>query len=195
LEPDHLLGSRFAIGPNGWLWAGSQGDAGPVGRPILDVSRDGGRTWTDARLPGLEGVITPNANVLGPPTFFGSDGVVAAATGDEARLVNVYRTSDFGAHWERVGGFTNASAFGAASRADWYVGTTSGFRKTGDAGATWQAIKSAGVADAWIRWVGFSTPNDGAAAAAFGDGAPPSALYLTRDGGVSWNPADFGAGG
>ena len=49
------LGSIFSASDTTTLWAGNEGDAGPVGRPILDVSRDGGRTWADARLPGLIG--------------------------------------------------------------------------------------------------------------------------------------------
>jgi photosystem II stability/assembly factor-like uncharacterized protein len=189
------LGSNFAIGPNGWLWAGNQGDAGPVARPILDVSRDGGRTWTDAELPGLEGDAQANDYVLGPPAFFGSDGVVAVATGGEEGLALVYRTSDDGAHWQHAGGFTGGTAFGAAARDVWYLATTSGFAKTGDGGATWQTMMPTGVSGGGINSLAFSDPNGGAAAVAFGDGTPPAALYLTRDAGLSWQPADFGAGG
>jgi hypothetical protein len=48
------------------LWSGNQDDAGPVARPILDVSRDGGRTWSDARLPGLIGDVFVNDTLVGP---------------------------------------------------------------------------------------------------------------------------------
>ena len=49
------LGSMFAVSDSLTLWAGSQPVAGGVGHPLLDVSRDGGRTWSEAQLPGIAG--------------------------------------------------------------------------------------------------------------------------------------------
>ena len=71
------LGSIFGVTSSQTLWSGNQGDAGPVGRPILDVSRDGGRTWSDARLPGLIGDIYVNDTLVAPPVITGLNGAVA----------------------------------------------------------------------------------------------------------------------
>ena len=76
-SPGVMLGSVFSTSSAGVLWAGTQGDAGPVPRPVLDVSRDAGRTWTDARLPGLVGSLLATNTVLAPPAFFGATGIVA----------------------------------------------------------------------------------------------------------------------
>ena len=71
------LGSVFGASDAQTVWAGNQGDAGPVSRPILDVSRDGGRTWADARLPGLVGDIYVNDTLVAPPMITGATGAVA----------------------------------------------------------------------------------------------------------------------
>ena len=98
--PDSL-GSVFGVTTDGTLWAGNQGDAGPVGRPILDVSRDGGSTWSDARLPGLVGDIYVNDILVAPPVVVGQDGMVAVVAGSSSvpPAIRLFRTTDGGRTW------------------------------------------------------------------------------------------------
>jgi len=96
------LGSVFGATDAETVWAGNEGDAGPVARPILDVSRDGGRTWVDAGLPELVGDVFVNDIAAGVPVFSGQDGAFAviAASTDTPTDVRFYRTADGGRTWE-----------------------------------------------------------------------------------------------
>ena len=91
-------GSVFGATDAQTVWAGNQGDAGPVSRPILDVSRDGGRTWADARLPGLVGDIYVNDTLVAPPMITGATGAVAvlAETSVDPPAFLIFHTTDGG---------------------------------------------------------------------------------------------------
>jgi photosystem II stability/assembly factor-like uncharacterized protein len=185
------LGAVFAVGPDRSLWAGSTGDAGPVARPILDVSRDGGRTWLDARLPGLVGDTSASDHVLAAPTFFGDDGVVAVGVSGDPSAIRIYRTADGGRMWTRLadrGDTIYEAAIAAPSRRDWLVAARESLSGTNDAGETWQTLPAEGLPHGIFEGLAFADPNSGIALVAVGDGEPPRRLYATRDGGRSWNP-------
>lgn len=106
--PGFYLGSVFSVSGPDVLWSGTQGDAGPVERPVLDVSRDGGRTWADARLPGLVGSQYAANTVLAPPAWFGATGVELSDAGHGVALVatgafttpsDLFVTVDGGTTW------------------------------------------------------------------------------------------------
>ncbi len=186
------LGSIFVVATDGSLWAGSQGDAGPVARPILDVSRDGGSTWADARLPGLVGDVFATDSLVAPPAFFGDDGVVAVSIiGDATR---VFTTADAGRTWslaeDRLVPPDSAGSFVAATRSDWYLWAAGVLTATHDAGRTWQNLADSGL-PGFVDWLGFAAPADpfaGIALVDVGSGTQVNAVYVTRDGGASWSP-------
>jgi photosystem II stability/assembly factor-like uncharacterized protein len=174
------------------LWSGNQGDAGPVGRSILDVSRDGGRTWTDARLPGLVGDIFVNDTLVAPPAFDGNAGAVAVLAGstDNPPDARFYRTADAGRTW--VLAARRDAAQGAASVAvidpkHFIIIDPSGLQTTSDGGATWQQSASTGAGAA--SRLRFWDPLIGVAVVQLENGAPPAAgLLRTIDGGQTWTP-------
>jgi photosystem II stability/assembly factor-like uncharacterized protein len=187
------LGSVFGASDATTVWAGNEGDAGPVGRAILDVSRDGGRTWVDAALPGLVGDMSVNDTLVAPPTFAGSDGAVAVIAGgtDDPRDVRFYRTSDGGLTWSLAArmpvGDSGSAGTAVIDPAHYLViDPLAGIRQvTNDGGATWQQSASTGLGSAlhtrfWDRL-------DGAAVALIGNGGAHNAgLLRTNDGGQTW---------
>lgn len=188
------------LGTSGALWAGNEGDAGPVARPILDVSRDGGRTWADARLPGLIGDVYVNDILVAPPVFSGQDGAVAAIAGstDDPPDVRFYRTADGGHTWKLAARQPlpeNGSQGVAVVDPSHFVVIDSGTGRlaaTADGGVTWQQSESTGLGAA-IRLM-FWDPRDGAAIEQVSNGSAPAAeLLRTTDGGQTWMPINLPA--
>ena len=189
------LGSVLVASDPSTLWSGNQGDAGPVGRSILDVSRDGGRTWADARLPGLVGDIYVNDNVVAPPVFVGQEGAVAVIAGstDNPADVRFYRTHDGGRSW-LLAARTDMNQNGSASIAiidpkqfvviDPAAGT---MQTTKDGGATWQQSASTGLGS--VLRMRFWDSLNGVAVVQLSNGPGPAAgLLRTTDGGQTWTP-------
>jgi photosystem II stability/assembly factor-like uncharacterized protein len=191
--PPAALGDRFTIGPDGALWAGSQGDAGPVDRAILAVSRDGGSSWTDAGLPGLVNDVAPGDSVVVAPQFFGERGVVAVARTRGSGALRTYTTDDAGSTWTEArnpDGRLGASAFTALDQSLWVVARSTGMATTRDAGRSWQDLESRGLPAGSPSWLGFTDPNRGLVVIdiKLPQGGTSSRLYATRDGGASWEP-------
>lgn len=194
------LGSIFTASDGTTLWAGNEGDAGPVGRPILDVSRDGGRTWADARLPGLIGDIFVNDSPVGPPVFAGQDGAVAviAASTDTSPMVRFYRSSDSGRTWALAAqvhiGESASTGVAVVDPLHYVVidSHTGQLQATSDGGATWQPAASRGLGAA-LR-LRFWDPGNGAAVVQMTNGqAPAAGLLHTTDGGRTWSPVAIAA--
>ncbi len=194
------LGSIFSASDAATVWAGNEGDAGPVARPILDVSRDGGRTWADARLPGLVGDIFVNDNTVAPPVFSGQDGAVAviAASTDTSPMVRFYRTSDGGRSWalgaQMHTGESGSTGVGIIDPLhfvviDWHDGR---LQASADGGVTWQQSASSGLGAAMrLR---FWDPRHGVAIVQSSNGpAPAAGLLGTTDGGQTWSPVSITA--
>ncbi len=124
------LGSQFAASDASTLWAGAQGEAGPVGHPLLEVSRDGGKTWSLVKLSGLEQRDGPAS--LNEPVYFldASTAFVSVLTSNtRGYWTVVYRTADCGRTWSRVA--TNTSEWGdplfaAGDRRHWFLMTPRG---------------------------------------------------------------------
>ena len=189
-SPGVTLGSVFSASGVGVLWSGTQGDAGPVERPVLDVSRDAGRTWTDARLPGLVGSLFATNTVLAPPAFFGSVGIVAVEyEPTDGQALAIYRSVDSGHVWRRaatVAEPNGASAFVAMDATHWLIATGDGLRRTADGGRTWSSFTPKGLPGSLITWLQFSDPRHGAALVSGGAHTTPADLFVTIDGGATW---------
>lgn len=194
------LGSIFTASDATTLWAGNEGDAGPVARPVLDVSRDGGRTWTDARLPGLIGDIFVNDNPVAPPVFSGQDGAVAviAASTDTSPMVRFYRSSDGGRTWALAAqvhiGESGSTAVAVVDPLHYVVidSHTGQLQATSDGGVTWQPAASSGLGAA-LR-LRFWDPGNGVAVVQMTNGqAPAAGLVRTTDSGRTWSPVVIAA--
>ena len=194
------LGSVFSASDATTLWAGNEGDAGPVARPILDVSRDGGRTWADARLPGLVGDVYVNDNPVAPPVFSGQDGAFAviAASTDSSPMVRFYRSTDGGRTWVLAAqvhiGESGSTSVAVVDPLHYLVidSHTGQLQATSDGGVTWQPAPSSGLG-AMMR-LRFWDPRNGVAVVQMTNGqARPAGLLRTTDGGQSWSPVAIAA--
>jgi photosystem II stability/assembly factor-like uncharacterized protein len=201
---DGMLGSIFSTTDATTLWAGNEGDAGPVARPILEVSRIDargglylGRTWTDAGLPGLIGdTFVPDVVAAGP-LVWGSDGVVAINVGASADPpeTRFYGSGDAGHHWKLT---ATAPATSAVALIDPNHFVLSGpargsISATSDAGATWKSYPASGLpGDPFGHGsLRFWDSESGMAIVRFGDTPAPNGLFLTQDGGRAWSPVGF----
>jgi len=203
------LGSMFSASDATTVWAGAEQEAGPVVHPLLDVSRDGGRTWEAAPLPGLVG---PSEQGVGgamryltePPLFLSpTTGIVSIATDDPGGTVSsFFRTADGGRTWSRAGGIAFPISAGPDSGGpavldarDWLlpVDYPTQLEATADGGATWHSLATSGLpAGSIISWMAGLDPTH-AAALVSGPWYPePDELFLTSDAGRSWRPAALG---
>lgn len=184
------VGSIFAASDATTLWAGNEGDAGPVGRPILDVSRDGGVTWSDARLPGLIGDIFVNDTLVAPPVFDGEIGAVAVLAGstDDPPDARFYRTTDGGRTWllaARPDAEQGATSFAVIDPMHFIIFDSSGLQTTSDGGTTWQRSSSSGLGSA--TRIHFWNRLSGVAIVQIRNGdAPAAGVDRTTDGGATW---------
>lgn len=189
------LGSVFSASDATTLWAGNEGDAGPVSRPLVDVSRDGGRTWTDARLPGLVGDIFVNDNPVAPPVFSGQDGAVAviAASTDTSPMVRFYRSSDGGRTWVLAAqvhiGESGSTGVAVVDALHYVVidSHTGQLQATSDGGVTWQPATSSGLSAA-MRLRFWDARNGVAIVQTTNGPAPAAGVLRTADGGQTWSP-------
>ena len=190
-------GSTVGIASDGTIWIGANAEAGPVAHPLLMSSRDGGKTWSKAVLPGLEGR-TGGADlyVPEPPVFWSpSEGVVEVA--DSAGPVRLYRSHDGGRTWtlaaERPtggeGGGTEGGAF--VSPTDWLLaepeGSSQVLVRSTNGGVSWitATTMSANPAVTGILELQFWDASNGIAVE-----GTTSALLITADGGATWSQVD-----
>lgn len=190
---DGWLGTDLATPDASTIWAASAGDAGPVMRRIFAVSRDGGRTWRDAPLPGVPGTVGQGASFLQPPVFIGATGVALVAHNDGSGLADIDRSDDAGKHWTRVS-TTDASSLAVLTQTSWLrPGPTPGtIEATTDGGLTWQPLAASGLPAAPVSWLGFSDASHGALTVAIGESSA-AGLYVSADGGSTWRAADLTA--
>jgi photosystem II stability/assembly factor-like uncharacterized protein len=138
-------GFGFATPARGWAGGDCAG-----GRPFFYRTEDGGRTWREQRLPGLDSC---QCDVSAPRFFTPRDGVLTVAGAFETAqfqpLARVYWTHDGGLHWRGSrapwGRPSLAAAVGPRGVV-WIVTSRRGTIKppynrlfrTSDAGRTWQ---------------------------------------------------------
>jgi photosystem II stability/assembly factor-like uncharacterized protein len=199
------LGSQLAASDASTVWAGAEQEAGPTMHPILDVSRDGGRTWQEVRLPGLEGRVGGAQTYLpGPPLFLDPrTGFVTVVTSeaDGTTTTRILETSDGGRTWTETARQPVAASAGLVilDATHWLLPTynTFGLQATDDGGATWLALAPTGSPNGgWITWAGGL--GSGAVAAiepSNNTSLGPAWLEVSTDGGRTWHTAMFAAGG
>ena len=195
------LGSEFASSAASTLWAGGQGGAGIAGVPLLAVSRDGGASWSQVTLPGLDMQRGPTLFLAQPPRFFGGSGLLQVeqlAPAPYAGSVLFYHTADGGRTWTQTGALPWAATGQPAAILDadhiWLQAPRSVVRVSiidvsADAGTDGEQLHPRGLPSGDIAWLGFWDTQHGAAVATSGDTPATASVYLTDDGGSTWRPA------
>ncbi len=163
----HTMAVSFADSNTLWGW-----DSG--GRGTFR-STDGGKTWTELAMQGIERQIYVLA---GPAT----KDVVLAGT-----ATGLYRSGDGGATWSAVDGTKGGWVIGIAADprdAEHVLAfTQKGMRSSTDGGKTWSDAGNGLPAEAELTSVAISSV-DGKVAYA----ADSTNIYTTTDGGKSWSP-------
>jgi photosystem II stability/assembly factor-like uncharacterized protein len=177
-------GLAFADAQTGWL---TRDCGGVVDGAFVDVTRDGGRTWTSVEL--LPPADQPEA--FGYPNACGTHSPALASPRiglvgvsceiyepGEVRLGPslVYRTEDGGASWSAASAPPGELGM-LDGRLTWAFGRE--IHRTPDEGLTWSLIKTV----SWDGEFDFVTPDSGWAVARDGE---EIALVRTVDGGATW---------
>ena len=181
------------------LWT-AKTSAGSGANQLLRVSRDSGATWSDVQLPGLDvqaAYVQPGELwVPGPGgvTFLSAtEGYTAVSCTEGNFGTRYYRTTDAGLSWSQVAAITRpvgaAPVFVDAKH--WFQPDVAeaDLQATADGGKTWTTLAQNGLAGSPIYWLDTRDGTNGAAL----DGGANGALFLTWDGGRTWQPADFSA--
>ena len=197
------LGSQIIATDSWTVLAAAQGEAGPVNHPILDVSRDGGLTWSRAALPGVIDRWGGANNVpQGPPIFLNaSTGFFSLLTSDAAAEPQtlVFGTRDGGQTWSRLSTLAAilAGPIAFVDTRHWLAveeGLPSVIRVTADGGASWTDLPAAGLSAGSFGWLSMLDAQRGAGVLLIeGSSDMPAILMLTSDGGKTWTPAVGGS--
>jgi photosystem II stability/assembly factor-like uncharacterized protein len=197
------LDGQIAVSDVSTLWAGGQEQAGGLfAQHILAVSRDAGRTWHDAELPGVQGTTeaTCGCFLARPPLFTSSSTgfvTVVNAFGSNGQYgTTVETTTDGGRTWSEASSRPDIQATGLAvlDSRHWMMTLINPTEvdATVDGGLTWQTAASGGDwADTFAASIGSLGGNDAAALVqlpgeANSASSASMALLLTTDGGRTW---------
>jgi hypothetical protein len=192
------------------LWVPDLNDSGSGGQPLLQVSRDAGGTWSDVPLPGLGPTGGDDQFVLEGPTggvqfMSPAEGYIAVTrrTGSSAQTL-FFGTTDGGSSWSQLATLPQPATVAPVvlDATHWYQiggeeGSSSlGMWVTADKGQTWASSFPDNNWPTGARITSFWTvdgQNAAAVAQGHSGGAGEGSLFLTWDGGISWQPADFSA--
>jgi len=126
----------------GLMWVGT-------GSGLVKLTRDRGKHWSDVSIPGLAPSSDPAVQFISASYFHAGTAYAAFVMDDPAVKYPpyLYRTHDFGAHWESiVDGLPSGMLVGVV-RADpgrdglLYAGTTDGIYVSFDDGDHWQSLQ------------------------------------------------------
>jgi photosystem II stability/assembly factor-like uncharacterized protein len=157
------LDPLFAASDRSTLWAGTpQGAAHSKTSPLLEVSRDAGRTWHDARLPGFEGRVGGDDVWLDGPMISPDpvNGLVTVGAMDAGVAhTRLYLTINAGQSWTVLSDRAMHAASGPAllDATHWLLRLVNpfGLATTSDGGASWHDIATNGIGNGgWIVWMG-----------------------------------------
>ncbi|MEO8469397.1 MAG: hypothetical protein ABI573_06980 [Chloroflexota bacterium] len=192
------LGTEFSVSDRSTLWSGAQQIAGGFLYALLDVSRDAGRTWADAGLPGLVGAQGGgDVWLAGPPQFVDrATGFVTLVMDDGTgtQTTRVDRTTDGGKSWSTVAAHLRPADANLVviDANDWLlpVANPFGLLATDNAGTTWHEMTTTGLGSVWVDWMDVISGDHLVALVSTGNALPgPEELRLSSDGGQTWQPA------
>jgi photosystem II stability/assembly factor-like uncharacterized protein len=197
------LGSQMTATDRRTIWAAAQPEAGGINHPILDLSRDGGATWSRVALPGVIDRFGGTNNMpLGPPVFLdartGFFGLIADA---DSPLTLVFGTNDGGRSWSRLSALPTALAVPIAftSPSHWLAteqGLPAALDATDDGGTTWHPLEASGLPAGSLERLQMLDPTGGIGVLLTqGKSGMPSVLVRTDDGGRTWTTVDAVGGG
>lgn len=181
--------------------------SGLVGQPLLRVSRDAGSTWSNLTLPGVGAKVTQDLQVLSGvvgsgwgPVYFVSPTkgflAVLQVLDPTSCQMRYYRTLDGGLNWSQVAVLPlrlcpimgpiilDATHWLQEDKVKNLMATSDGgqtWTSAGDARAGYNAVTVDGKS--WAQKAEVDPDSD--------INHAYSALFLSRDGGVTWQPADF----
>jgi photosystem II stability/assembly factor-like uncharacterized protein len=191
--------------------------SGSSNRPLLRVSRDAGATWDSVSLPGLGSLQTDTLYVPGQAydsyagvQFLSNTEGYCAVEEKTAGVyeVHYFQTIDGGRTWNQIA-LTNWQQVTAAAvfvdATHWFQAglgqetirkavstqefvSPDGYNVTSDGGKTWT---NGGTGLGSLPYIWMSDTQYGAALISGVDNGP--LLYLTSDGGLTWQPAQIGA--
>lgn len=168
----------------GWL-------AAPVEQPV----RAAAEHWTDISSKLVERLTNSGAKPAWPG---GCSGVVVNRTNGDVTIkvvgLGLWRSADQGTNWQRIDGETisGRDETGWATSVDQNrPGRIASFSLDGGAGWTFDGQNWQRFTDLGRNWdfgsVDWATPAPQTIIAAKHETSPPGEVYLSRDGGVSWN--------
>jgi photosystem II stability/assembly factor-like uncharacterized protein len=192
------LGSQI-LAPNGrTIWAAAEAEAGAIVHPILDVSRDGGKTWATVALPGVIDRWGGTANIpLGPPVFVDpATGFFCLDTFDQAGTSRnlVFGSRDGGLKWTKLATLTRRLVtLDFIDSRDWVSvsqGLPTVLEATSDAGNTWTRLSTSGLEGGGLEQLDMLDAKRGIGVFLVnGNQDMPAVLMLTTDGGRTWTRA------
>jgi photosystem II stability/assembly factor-like uncharacterized protein len=192
----------FSDSSTGWFTPVASSGTGitPV-QPFLDVTHDGGKTWTVHTFAPPAGVVLNSSTaIFRPPVFFNDrEGVElviqqSVPTGGAAPTLGAtyaYTTTDGGDHWSApqevvvpAGNF--APDFKMIDTRIWLIFGGAKVERTTDGGRHWEVLGGALPANSFALQLDFQDVNHGGVALIVFGAQPRLALYRTTDGGAHW---------
>jgi len=174
--------------------------------PIVNVTRDGGKTWQQQQLPPVSGLDahTVYGYKIIPPVFFGNYGMMPVEFGppnDASKLasgLSIYVTND-GIHWSSRPAMTLSDSFAFSAYVQildqqhiWVVDINGSIHESQNGGQSWNMQGSVGkqysldnTSNSNVADVSFTDPNTGWIVQADNNGNSSRLLHST-DGGHTW---------
>jgi photosystem II stability/assembly factor-like uncharacterized protein len=191
------IGPDVAAGPND-LWSAAVSQENGT-QSQLAHSGDGGKTWSDVSIPGLDRQYHGGGSVepLGAPLVDGSTIVfaIAQSTGESTWKRRIWHSADAGDTWGRIelDGGSRRSPVSFLPTGGWFAeGIRPGeLNVSNDAGKNWTALVTDGLPDG-IRWgMAFTTEAQGMLLVGTSPDIGDSwiVMFVTQDRGQHWVPA------